>query len=462
MAAYNLKSPDDVKEYLKNLHIEYKFGCYSEKNPEACHLLGDYTEAIKQDFNEATKIYKNNCDERNYGRSCTKYGDYNVIGRGCEKDFMQAYKYMKRGCELNDGIGCHHAGAFAVSNEKLEDDRSVQVADGIAMLRKGCDANIEKACFHLSGIFLSGIEGHVEKNLKEAYKLSLKCCEFGNPYACANASLMHRNGDGVQKNEELAHVFKKRAETLMDEMKNYKRQLKFQQGFYLALSILSNRVVKCYRLELKDYMKVAGDEPSKSTVDVGLYYESLCGDSIRWIKEVLKPSYDSIKDYVNINFVPYGKATQTRDPQTGLWVFSCQHGSAECDGNIAQACAIHVIKNEESAEKVQQLTVSLVICAMTSRYPPSAVPKCADHVGLTQQSKDKIKECIASSLGGELLAANGDKTAALNPPLTFVPTITINGVVNKDVVRASPSNSFVNQVCAQLQEGTKPSLCSNA
>jgi len=32
--AYNLKDEEEVKEYLKNLHIEYQFGCYNEKNPE--------------------------------------------------------------------------------------------------------------------------------------------------------------------------------------------------------------------------------------------------------------------------------------------------------------------------------------------------------------------------------------------------------------------------------------------
>lgn len=28
---YDLKNEDDVKEYLKNLLIEYNFGCFSEK-----------------------------------------------------------------------------------------------------------------------------------------------------------------------------------------------------------------------------------------------------------------------------------------------------------------------------------------------------------------------------------------------------------------------------------------------
>lgn len=32
--AYNLKSEEEVKDYIKNLGTEYRFGCYSEKNPE--------------------------------------------------------------------------------------------------------------------------------------------------------------------------------------------------------------------------------------------------------------------------------------------------------------------------------------------------------------------------------------------------------------------------------------------
>ncbi|XP_053984756.1 cytochrome c oxidase assembly factor 7 homolog [Hylaeus volcanicus] len=230
MAFYNLKSEEEVKEYLKNLHIEYKFGCYSEKKPEVCHLLGDYEESIKSNYKAAADIYKRNCDERNYGSSCTKYGDYNLIGRGCEKNIMEAYKYMTKGCDLNDGKGCYHAGAFAVSNEVLEKDKATQIAHGMKMLKKACDADEEKACFQLSGILLSGIQGYVEKDFREAYKLSLKCCEFGNPFACANVSIMHRQGDGVQKNESIANAFKERAETLFAELKKQKKQLKFHEG----------------------------------------------------------------------------------------------------------------------------------------------------------------------------------------------------------------------------------------
>lgn len=32
--AVNFKTESEVQEYLKNLGIEYRFGCYSEKKPE--------------------------------------------------------------------------------------------------------------------------------------------------------------------------------------------------------------------------------------------------------------------------------------------------------------------------------------------------------------------------------------------------------------------------------------------
>ncbi|KOC65074.1 Sel1 repeat-containing protein 1 like protein [Habropoda laboriosa] len=230
MTGYNLKNDNEVKEYLKNLHTEYIFGCRSEKKPEVCHLLGDYTESITNDEKKAAIIYKENCDKRNFGKSCTKYGDFRAVGRGCKKNTVEAFKYMRKGCDLDDPRGCLHAGALAISAEEVDLSRETEISLGMHFLKKACDLNQEKGCFYLSGLYLSGIDGYVEKNLKEAYVLSLKACEFGNPYACANVSLMHKKGDGVQQNAELAKSFRTRAEDLLKEITKYKKQLKFQQG----------------------------------------------------------------------------------------------------------------------------------------------------------------------------------------------------------------------------------------
>lgn len=47
----------------------------------------------------------------------------------------------------------------------------------------------------------------------------------------------------------------------------------------------------------------------QTIVKVNVYYESLCGDSIRWIKEQLVPGYPSLKEHLKITLIPYGKAT---------------------------------------------------------------------------------------------------------------------------------------------------------
>ena len=47
---------------------------------------------------------------------------------------------------------------------------------------------------------------------------------------------------------------------------------------------------------------------------------------------------------------------------------------------------------------------------------------------MSEESKKRILDCETSKLGSDLLAAYGDKTKSLVPPLSFVPTIVINGV----------------------------------
>ena len=42
---------------------------------------------------------------------------------------------------------------------------------------------------------------------------------------------------------------------------------------------------------------------------------------------------------------------------------------------------------------------------------------------------DLVKQCSISHFGEELLLAMGNATAALDPPHTFIPWITFNGVI---------------------------------
>jgi len=167
-----------------------------------------------------------------------------------------------------------------------------------------------------------------------------------------------------------------------------------------------------------------------------------------------------LKNHLHVTLIPYGKAVHMRESETGPWQFLCQHGPAECRGNKAQACAIRAIQTSEEAQKQQQLTVKLVGCAMSAKSPSTTVPQCAQDIGLSEGTRKSIDDCIASPFGNDLLAANGDKTHALEPPLKFVPTIIINGVYSKEN-QDEALNNFSKLICRHLTKQEKPSVCSS-
>lgn len=243
--AFDLQKESDVKEYIEKLGIEYRFGCYSEKKPEVCHLLGDYLESIKKDFEKASKVYRSNCDDYGYAKSCYKFGNYSFLGKGksgSNGDPKQAYSYYEKGCALNDPDSCLHAGLLLVSRA-MPKQVERNVPKGVEYLSKSCDMNNATACFYLSGMHISGVQKNSEttslaptgefliaKDMKKAFEFAYKACELRNMYACANLSQMYARGDGTEKNEEKAEKFKKMALEMQDEVKKQQATLGFQQG----------------------------------------------------------------------------------------------------------------------------------------------------------------------------------------------------------------------------------------
>ena len=48
----------------------------------------------------------------------------------------------------------------------------------------------------------------------------------------------------------------------------------------------------------------------------------------------------------NITFYPYGNARE-REGANGEWIFNCQHGDNECNGNMVETCFINLVGFEQ-------------------------------------------------------------------------------------------------------------------
>lgn len=86
-------------------------------------------------------------------------------------------------------------------------------------MNRACDEGLGRACYNLSSIYYHGIpEINIQKNLQKILEYSKKGCEFKYINSCTNASLMYLKGEGTEKNQELADVFRGKANELFKQM----------------------------------------------------------------------------------------------------------------------------------------------------------------------------------------------------------------------------------------------------
>uniref|UniRef100_A0A8C8B3F1 Cytochrome c oxidase assembly factor 7 n=1 Tax=Otus sunia TaxID=257818 RepID=A0A8C8B3F1_9STRI len=78
----NFEDEEEVRSYLENLHVEYSYHCFKEKDPDGCQRLADYLDAVKKDFVAAARVLRDNCEAHGHSESCYKLGAYQAIGKG--------------------------------------------------------------------------------------------------------------------------------------------------------------------------------------------------------------------------------------------------------------------------------------------------------------------------------------------------------------------------------------------
>jgi len=165
-----------------------------------------------------------------------------------------------------------------------------------------------------------------------------------------------------------------------------------------------------------------GDEFSLTTpqadeklIRLDVYYECLCPDSRYFVLHELVPTFEKVGSMLDIHLWPYGKA-ETKS-SSGGYVFECQHGELECLGNMYHAC---VAKHVKDVSKM----LNVIKCMIHDNYEPKNIAKkCAESNDI---DFNQIETCASGSEGQELHYNAGVKTNALDPKVSFIPTIEID------------------------------------
>ncbi|XP_076619038.1 gamma-interferon-inducible lysosomal thiol reductase-like protein [Colletes latitarsis] len=157
------------------------------------------------------------------------------------------------------------------------------------------------------------------------------------------------------------------------------------------------------------------DERVTQKVHVAVYYEALCSDSRNFFIKQLLPTYHRIPDNIQVELIPYGKATTAKTEND--YEFMCQHGPTECEANIIHACSIDIIKNVS-------IQLEYLSCMIKNNIEPMNIMKtCAKKMNIDYNS---IFKCSIGAKGKELLAKHGELTNSLTPRVVFIPTVVLD------------------------------------
>ena len=182
-------------------------------------------------------------------------------------------------------------------------------------------------------------------------------------------------------------------------------------------------------------------------VNFTLYYESSCNGCRAMIASQIYPTYLALGENVmNLTLVPYGNAKEKKTI-FGHWKFECQHGEEECVGNVIESCALHMEKNKTNA-------FFFIHCMEDIAEYPKAAKKCAPKFNIDY---DKLMTCANSDQGAQLEHSMAIITGELNPPHTYVPWVTLNGVHTEDINEKAAKN-LLSFICDTYM-GPKPDVC---
>lgn len=177
-------------------------------------------------------------------------------------------------------------------------------------------------------------------------------------------------------------------------------------------------------------------------VSVEVFYETYCPDSRNFVLEELNSTYAELSNIIQLQLVPYGKASLRRELPNKWFSFDCQHGDKECYGNLLQTCVIKYYPDPI-------VHLPLVVCMFSSSNPNRAYDSCARKQGF---DIDTLQKCVSGKEGNDLQLRFAEWTESVNGKgrLEFVPWIRMNGHPEKDKMYDA-FNNFKKTLCEEYK-----------
>lgn len=168
-----------------------------------------------------------------------------------------------------------------------------------------------------------------------------------------------------------------------------------------------------------NYATAANLELVDGKIKITVGTTSRCSDTIRFITEQLADTYETYKEFLLLEFVPWGR---TRYDDDGTMI--CQFGAADCFANRVHRCALDLLSGNQDAQ------MAYMTCEFTDPLPAfTGSYFCAQAAGLNLVNLDY---CV-STTGSALDLAAQDAAREPMEIINFVPSIHFNDDIDRDV-----------------------------
>lgn len=189
----------------------------------------------------------------------------------------------------------------------------------------------------------------------------------------------------------------------------------------------------CFLFAYADVIPLLEGNKIKISTGTGAF----CGDTVNFVTNHLVPTYNQYKEFLEIEFVPWGRATLYENG-----TIECRWGNNDCWANRVHRCAINHLKDDQDA------LVAYMGCEFSQRHAWLGSYGCVHQIGLNLV---EIDYCV-NNPGLDTL--DEDAAAAASGPvevLDFIPSVVFNDQINQTLHTAALQrlNSLV---CFSLAE----------